>query len=193
MNAITGLNDTEALLLEKFQALLADLDTAGDNAQYGHVLDDMDDYLFLHGRKFLTEILQSKTQEHINAAEQTAEAKHALIVKKTEVRKTRTKTLTTSNNHIRISRRHRRCNSCGTYSFPVEVLLGFDNNYTRGARRLIAFAVAKSSYETAAFQLREFGCITVSHHRRAALRLIEPDNDTKTTEESASVLRVNVG
>ncbi|GHT19778.1 hypothetical protein FACS1894189_8720 [Planctomycetales bacterium] len=28
---------------------------------------------------------------------------------------------------------------------------------------MIAFAVAKSSYETAAFQLKEFGCITVSH------------------------------
>ncbi|MDR3109759.1 MAG: hypothetical protein LBU65_08740 [Planctomycetaceae bacterium] len=39
MNTITSRNDTEALLHEKFQALLADLDTAGDNAQYGHVLD----------------------------------------------------------------------------------------------------------------------------------------------------------
>ncbi|MDR0870803.1 MAG: S1 RNA-binding domain-containing protein [Planctomycetaceae bacterium] len=43
------------------------------------------------------------------------------------------------------------------------MLLGPDNNDTRGARRLIAFAVGKSSYELAAFQLREFGCITVSH------------------------------
>jgi hypothetical protein len=33
MNTITPRNDTEALLLEKFQALLADLDTAGDTAQ----------------------------------------------------------------------------------------------------------------------------------------------------------------
>jgi hypothetical protein len=164
MNAITPRSETEALLHEKFQALLADLDTAGDNAQYGHVLDEMDDYLFLHGRKFLTEILQSKTQERINAAEKTAEAKQCPhCQKKTEVRKTRTKTLTTSHNPIRISRRHRRCNSCGAYSFPVEVLLGLDNNYTRGARRLIAFAVGKSSYETAAFQLREFGCISISH------------------------------
>jgi hypothetical protein len=44
MNAIIPRNETEALLLEKFQSLLADLDTAGDNAQYGHVLDEMDDY-----------------------------------------------------------------------------------------------------------------------------------------------------
>jgi hypothetical protein len=85
------------------------------------------------------------------------------IVKKTEVRKTRTKTLTTSNNHIRIFRRHRRCNSCRQYSFPVEGQIGLDNDYTRGARRLIAFAAAKSSYELAAFQLKQFGCLTVSH------------------------------
>ncbi|GHT17645.1 hypothetical protein FACS1894189_3930 [Planctomycetales bacterium] len=157
MNTITPRSETEAFLLEKFQSLLADLDTAGDNAQYGHVLDDMDDYLFLHGRKFLTEILQRKIQARINAAEQTDEAKQCPHCKKTEVRKTRTKTLTTSNNHITISRRHRHCNGCRQYSFPVEVLLGLDNNYTRGARRLIAFAVAKSSCETAAFQLKEFG------------------------------------
>jgi hypothetical protein len=43
------------------------------------------------------------------------------------------------------------------------VQLGFDDNYTRGARRLIAFAVGKSSYELAAFQLTEFGCIRISH------------------------------
>jgi hypothetical protein len=72
MNTITARNETEALLHERFQSLLADLDTAGDNAQYGHVLDDMDDYLFLHGRKFLTEILQSKILDQVNAAEQTA-------------------------------------------------------------------------------------------------------------------------
>ncbi|MDR3109760.1 MAG: hypothetical protein LBU65_08745, partial [Planctomycetaceae bacterium] len=94
------------------------------------------------------------------AAEPTAAAKQCPHCKKTEVRKTRTKTLTTSNKHIKISRRHRRCNSCRQYSFPVEVLLGLDNDYTRGARRLIAFAAAKSSYELAAFQLKEFGCLT---------------------------------
>ncbi|MDR0869651.1 MAG: hypothetical protein LBN39_02555 [Planctomycetaceae bacterium] len=77
MNAITPpRNDTEALLLEKFQALLSDLDTAGDNAQCGHVLD---------------------------------------------------------------------------------------KDYTCGARRLIEFAAAKSSFEAATFQLKEFGYITVSH------------------------------
>ncbi|GHT42207.1 hypothetical protein FACS189443_4940 [Planctomycetales bacterium] len=75
MNAITPRSETEAFLLEKFQSLLADLDTVGNNAGYGHIPDDMDDYLFLHGRKFLTEILQSKIQERITAAEQTDEAK----------------------------------------------------------------------------------------------------------------------
>ncbi|GHT15698.1 hypothetical protein FACS1894170_13230 [Planctomycetales bacterium] len=82
MNSITPRSETEALLHEKLQALLADLDTACDNVQYGHVLDEMDDYLFLHGRKLLTEILQSKTQERINAAEQTDAAKQCPHYKK---------------------------------------------------------------------------------------------------------------
>ncbi|MDR3234446.1 MAG: hypothetical protein LBT46_12425 [Planctomycetaceae bacterium] len=64
MNSITPKHDTEALLHEKLQALLADLDTAGNNAEYGHVLDDMDDFLFLHGRKFLTEILSQNPGTH---------------------------------------------------------------------------------------------------------------------------------
>jgi hypothetical protein len=68
MTNIIPPNDTEALLHERLQSLLTDLDTTGDNALYGHVLDEMDDYLFLHGRKFLTEILQAKTQERITAA-----------------------------------------------------------------------------------------------------------------------------
>jgi hypothetical protein len=42
----------------------------------------MDDYLFLHGRKFLTEILQSKIQDRINAAEPTAAAKQCPHCKK---------------------------------------------------------------------------------------------------------------
>ncbi|GHT19769.1 hypothetical protein FACS1894189_8700 [Planctomycetales bacterium] len=71
-----------ALILEKVQALLDDLDAVGDKAEYGHVLDDMDDYFFLHGRKFLTEILQNKIQERINAAEKTAAAKECPHCKK---------------------------------------------------------------------------------------------------------------
>ncbi|MDR0870410.1 MAG: hypothetical protein LBN39_06415 [Planctomycetaceae bacterium] len=55
--------------------------------------------------------------------------------------------ITTSNNHITISSCHRRCNFCRNYSFPVEVLFGLDNNYTCGARRLIAFAAAESSFD----------------------------------------------
>ncbi|MDR3108980.1 MAG: hypothetical protein LBU65_04730 [Planctomycetaceae bacterium] len=43
MKTITPRSDTEALLHEKFQALLADLDTAGENVQYGHVPDTVFD------------------------------------------------------------------------------------------------------------------------------------------------------
>ncbi|MDR3109045.1 MAG: hypothetical protein LBU65_05070, partial [Planctomycetaceae bacterium] len=39
--------------------------TVGDNAQYGHVLDDMDDFLFTAIRKLGNETLQHKLQERI--------------------------------------------------------------------------------------------------------------------------------
>ncbi|GHT46963.1 hypothetical protein FACS189454_08900 [Planctomycetales bacterium] len=68
MNVITPRNETEAFLLEKFQSLLADLDNAGDNAEYGHVPDDMDDFLFIAIRKLAAETLEKKIQKRINAA-----------------------------------------------------------------------------------------------------------------------------
>ncbi|GHT46513.1 hypothetical protein FACS189454_07780 [Planctomycetales bacterium] len=82
MNSITPRTATEALLLEKFQSLLADLDTVGDNASYGHVPDDMDDFLFTAIRQLATETLEKKIQERINAAEQTNEAKQCPHCKK---------------------------------------------------------------------------------------------------------------
>jgi polyhydroxyalkanoate synthesis regulator phasin len=82
MNTITARNETESLLHEKFQSLLDDLDTAGDNAEYGHVLDEMDDYLFIAIRQLAAETLEKKIQDRINAVEQTAEVKQCPHCKK---------------------------------------------------------------------------------------------------------------
>ena len=82
MNTITPRSDTEALLLEKFQALLSELDTVGDNAQYGHVLDDMDDFLFTAIRKLGNETLQHKLQERINNTEKQPESRQCPHCKK---------------------------------------------------------------------------------------------------------------
>ncbi|MDR3108693.1 MAG: hypothetical protein LBU65_03255 [Planctomycetaceae bacterium] len=43
MNTITSRSATEFLLHEKFQALLSELNTVGDNASSGHVLDTVFD------------------------------------------------------------------------------------------------------------------------------------------------------
>jgi hypothetical protein len=82
MHPITPRSETEALLLEKFQALLADLDTAGDNAPVGHVLDDMDDFLFTAIRQLAAETLEKKIQDRIAAAEQSVKAKQCPHCKK---------------------------------------------------------------------------------------------------------------
>jgi hypothetical protein len=123
----------------------------------------MDDYLFTAIRQLAAETLEKKIQERINAAEKTAAAKQCPHCrKKTQICETKTKMITTSNNHIKIKRRYRRCNSCGKYSFPVEKIVGIEKNYTFGAKRLIGFAVTKSSYELAVMQLKEFGCFRIS-------------------------------
>jgi hypothetical protein len=82
MNTILPRSDTEALLHEKFQALLTELDSVGDNAPYGHVLDDMDDFLFTAIRKLSNETLEHKLQERINRVEKQCEAKQCPHCKK---------------------------------------------------------------------------------------------------------------
>ncbi|MDR3109190.1 MAG: hypothetical protein LBU65_05820, partial [Planctomycetaceae bacterium] len=84
MNTIISRSDTEALLLEKFQALLSDIDNAGDSAQDGHVLNDMDDFLFTAIRKLGNETLQHKLQERINNTEKQPESKQCPHRKKTQ-------------------------------------------------------------------------------------------------------------
>lgn len=80
------------LLHEKLDALLADCDQVVENAQYGRTLHDLDDFLFIEGRKLINEILQQKLQERIEKAEASPESKQCLNCKKkrppmTEARK----------------------------------------------------------------------------------------------------------
>jgi hypothetical protein len=79
MFTITFRSATESLLLEKFQALLVELNTVGDNTPYGHVLDDKDDLLFTAIRKLGNERLQHKLQERINNAEKQPESKQVVL------------------------------------------------------------------------------------------------------------------
>ncbi|MDR3108784.1 MAG: hypothetical protein LBU65_03730, partial [Planctomycetaceae bacterium] len=137
MFTITPRSDTEALLHEKFQALLSEPDTVGDNAQYGHVLDDMDDFLFTAIRKLGNETLQHTSRTYQQHRKQ-PESKQCPHCKKTQVHDTKEKTVTTSNGHFRVHFKRCRCPHCRQASYPVLPIVGLDNAYTRGARRLIA-------------------------------------------------------
>ena len=74
--------DIRALLHEKLDALLADCDRVAENANYGRTLHDLDDFLFIEGRKFINEVLQQKLQERIEQAEASPETKHCPDCKK---------------------------------------------------------------------------------------------------------------
>ena len=45
--------DVHTLLPEKLDALLADSDLVMDNATHGPIIDDLDDFFFVEGKKFL--------------------------------------------------------------------------------------------------------------------------------------------
>jgi hypothetical protein len=61
------------LLMAKFEALLAECDLVADNAQHGQVLDDMDEFFLIKGRKLLQETFQAKLQERIDRTDAAAE------------------------------------------------------------------------------------------------------------------------
>jgi len=53
-------SDVRELLHESLDALLTDCDKIADNAAYGRTLHDLDDFIFIEGRKLLNEVLQQK-------------------------------------------------------------------------------------------------------------------------------------
>jgi hypothetical protein len=82
MEAGSPLSDRRALLMAKFEALLDECDQVADNAAYGETLDDLEEFFFIKGRKFLQETFQEKLQERIDRAEETQEGKQCPKCKK---------------------------------------------------------------------------------------------------------------
>jgi hypothetical protein len=77
------------LLHEKLDALLADCDKITNNAAYGRTIHDLDDFLFIEGRKFINAVLQQKMQEQIEQIEATPESKQCPNCKKKRKRTTK--------------------------------------------------------------------------------------------------------
>ena len=69
----TSSPDIRAFLHERLDALLDDCHKVGDNAAYGRYIHDLDDFLYIEGRKFMQEVLEQKLQEHIRNDEGNAE------------------------------------------------------------------------------------------------------------------------
>ena len=70
------------ILVERLDTLLAECDQVMDNAAYGQIVHDLDDFLLIAGKKFLKELYQEKLQERIKQAEQQAETKQCSDCKK---------------------------------------------------------------------------------------------------------------
>jgi hypothetical protein len=74
--------DTRVLLHEKLDALLDDCEQVMNSAAYGETLDDLDDFFFVEGKKFIREVLQQKLQERVEQEEIKEEIKQCPDCKK---------------------------------------------------------------------------------------------------------------
>ena len=81
--------DRRALLMAKFEALLAECDLVADHAAYGETLNDREEFFLIQGRKFLQETFQEKLQERIERVETTAAAEECPHCKKKRATKTK--------------------------------------------------------------------------------------------------------
>jgi hypothetical protein len=178
--------DIRTFLHERLDALLDDCDKVGDNAAYGRYIHDLDDFLYIEGRKFMREVLEKQVQERIQQVEATDEGKQCPKCKKKTTAHTQpSKTVTTSHGHLKFRRRYRYCKPCDSYSFPVEHLLGLNVDYTDGANRLIALGNAQWSYRATSDNIQAFCGFRLSHTTTGKIA-------ARTADELAERMQDNV-
>jgi len=74
--------DVRAFLHERLDAILDDCDKVATTAAYGRTVHDLDDFLYIEGRKFMKEVLEKKVQERVQQVEATNEGKQCPTCKK---------------------------------------------------------------------------------------------------------------
>jgi ribosomal protein L37AE/L43A len=74
--------EVRTFLHERLDALLDDCTHVGNNATYGRYIHDLDDFLYIEGRKFMREVLEKQVQERIQQVEVTDEGKQCPQCKK---------------------------------------------------------------------------------------------------------------
>jgi hypothetical protein len=101
--------DTRVLLHEKLDALLDDCEQVMDSAAYGETLDDLDDFLFVEGKKFVREILQQKLQKRVEQEEAKEEIKQCPDCKKNSqpIQKAQNSSFLSRPHHLGLSARLR--------------------------------------------------------------------------------------
>ena len=81
--------DVRSLLHDRLDTLLEESETLLNNAAYGQTVHDLDDFLFVEGRKFLHEVYQQKLQERIDQTDASAESHPCPQCKKKRTTKTK--------------------------------------------------------------------------------------------------------
>jgi hypothetical protein len=180
--------DIRAFLHERLDALLNDCDKVGNNAAYGRYIHDLDDFLYIEGKKFMREVLEKQVQEHIDRVESTDEGKQCPDCKKKTLAHTRPKRkIISSHGPLDFRRRYRYCTPCDSYSFPVESLLGLNVDYTDGSKRLIALGNGQWSYRATSDNIQAFCGFRLSHTTTGKIAAQTADELALRMQDNAAV------
>jgi len=109
-------------------------------------------------------VYQHKLQEQVERTETHIESKQCgNCKKKTQTHDTFTKTIVSAHGRVTLHRRYRRCPHCKNRSFPADVTLGLDKDYTDGLKRHATRCCGFWSYRLSAESLEEFCGIHLSY------------------------------
>jgi hypothetical protein len=68
-------------------ALLDEGELVANNATHGHIFEEIENFFFIEGRKFLQETFQETVQERVKQIETTEEAKQCPACKKNAIQR----------------------------------------------------------------------------------------------------------
>ena len=162
--AFTPQSEAESLIVQHALAFYRDMKQHAKNAPFGEFLHYAEAAALTQGRTFIQTSLQTLTQEEVNETEKKNETRLCPTCRtKKRHRGSKTKKIETAVGTLNVKRRYDECSPCNIAEFIVDAILGLEEGYTVGLRRLAVYAGAGNSFALAAEHLQEYCGLNISH------------------------------
>ena len=140
---LTPESEAEALVVQHALAFYRDMKRNAKNAPIGQFLNCAEAIVLTKGRELLCTSLETLAQEEVNEVEKKNETRLCRQCKKKKRHLGgKTKNIETAAGTIKVKRRYDECRPCALQEFIVDTLLGIEDGYTVGLRRLAVYGAA---------------------------------------------------